>query len=75
MLSFRPLSLPDAWRCDSCRHLMYNVDAKGYPAPGAPLPHFFSLEMPRVCQVCFFLRRTLVDHLAPPAPDPPPISN
>lgn len=42
----------DAWRCTSCGQLMYNR-AKGYPGPGAPMPHFWSLEHNEVCSVCY----------------------
>jgi len=43
---------------------MYNVTRDGYPAPKAPLPNYFSQDMPRVCSVCHFLLRTLPDILA-----------
>lgn len=45
--------VPEAWRCDACGHLIYNVDAKGYPAPGGPMPHYWSVSKPAVCTACF----------------------
>ena len=45
--------VPEAWRCDACGQLIYNRDAKGYPAPGAPMPHFWSMSKRAVCTVCF----------------------
>lgn len=41
-----------AWRCDGCGALMYALDSKGYPAPGAPPSDFISTTYRRVCNVC-----------------------
>lgn len=43
----------EPWTCTSCGHLMYNLDAEGYPAPGAPLPRFWDTEHTRVCLACY----------------------
>lgn len=45
----------DAWRCSVCNKLIYNLDKNGHPAPGAPIPHFVSLEYQRVCSACHAL--------------------
>lgn len=43
----------EPWECDSCHQLIYNIDAGGYPAPGAPMSRFWSPAYRRVCNVCF----------------------
>lgn len=52
----------EAWRCDVCEQLIYNVDAKGYPAPGAPMPKFWSVSKPAVCTVCYQMVTPLATH-------------
>lgn len=42
-----------AWRCQFCDKLIYNLDEKGYPAPGAPPPRFVSRRYQKVCVLCF----------------------
>jgi len=49
------LDREEPWRCTSCGELMYNLDAKGYPRSGAPMPHFWSLEHNEVCSACYFM--------------------
>lgn len=41
-----------AWRCTACNALMFNRDAQGYPIHSYPIPHFISLEYPKVCTMC-----------------------
>lgn len=43
----------EPWRCKHCNKLQYNVDADGYPAPGAPEPRWWSEEFNRVCEFCY----------------------
>jgi hypothetical protein len=45
----------EPWRCQGCRSLMYNIDRKGYPAPGAPTPKFFDPDYSDVCWMCFIM--------------------
>ncbi len=45
----------NAWRCNNCKELMYNLRTKQgitYPAPGAPFPNFYNDEFPQLCSVC-----------------------
>ena len=44
----------DAWRCDSCAALIYNLEA-GHPAPGAPKPLYLDHRYQNVCMTCFQL--------------------
>lgn len=53
------LSADEAWRCDACEHLIYNVDAKGYPAAGAPMPKFWSISKSKVCTACYEMAMAL----------------
>lgn len=51
-------SVRDAWRCDGCSRLVYNLtppDARGftYPAHGAPVPKYLNSEYRQVCNVCY----------------------
>lgn len=43
----------EPWRCDSCEQLMFNVDEAGLPISGAPMPHFWDVQHPQVCSVCY----------------------
>jgi hypothetical protein len=42
----------EPWRCSACQYLMYNLDEYGYPAAGAPTPHMFNKNYPKVCSTC-----------------------
>lgn len=44
----------DAWECDACHQLIYNI-VDGYPAPGAPMPKFWSIKYRKVCTACYQL--------------------
>lgn len=61
MGAYQPHSLgaPEAWRCDACGSLIYNVDEQGYPAAGAPMPHYWNVSKPAVCAVCYALGNNL----------------
>lgn len=50
-----PIKESEPWRCTHCEKLMFNVDEKGYPAPGAPTPLFVSVCYPKVCSLCWTL--------------------
>lgn len=56
--------VPEAWRCDVCEQLIYNVDARGYLAPGAPMPKYWSVSKPAVCTACYQMATVLheADH-------------
>ena len=43
----------EPWRCRGCKRLMYNLDAEGRPAEGAPLPNYLDAEHPEVCSLCY----------------------
>jgi len=46
----------DAWHCDNCQALEYNVQpGTNRPVPGAPMPHFISAKFQRVCSLCYDL--------------------
>ena len=51
----------EPWRCSACHHLMYNCDIEGHPVPGAPMPHFWSLEHREVCTACYTMALTVND--------------
>lgn len=42
----------EAWKCDHCKSIMYNVDADGYAIPGAPMPKFANADHNNVCSLC-----------------------
>ena len=44
----------DPWRCAECKGLMYNLDDRGRPSPGAPIGLVVTIneERKRVCSVC-----------------------
>jgi len=48
------LEFVEPWRCDSCKELMYNKNADGYPAPGAPIGLNITVDgkEQRVCLMC-----------------------
>jgi hypothetical protein len=46
-------SSSDAWRCGACRALIYNRDADGHPAPGAPKPLYLDHRNQNICMTCF----------------------
>lgn len=47
------IDLKSSWRCCGCKQLMYNLDSKGYPSQGAPIPLYVSQEYPTVCSLCY----------------------
>lgn len=53
------LQCPEPWNCNSCGELMYNLGPDGYPAAGAPMPHFWSLEHSKVCSACYSMALTI----------------
>ena len=53
------ISKAEPWRCGGCRRLMYNLDASGRPAPGAPLPNYLDEEHPEVCTLCYQMHSVL----------------
>lgn len=49
------LPFMEPWRCEGpCGQLMYNINHKGYPAPGAPIGYNIrpSGKNTRVCALC-----------------------
>lgn len=52
-------TMKEPWRCGGCKRLMYNLDAHGYPAAGAPIPRYLDDAFPAVCSVCFEMHRAL----------------
>lgn len=54
----------EAWRCDGCGQLMYNICLENghfYPAAGAPLPRYLSQTFKQVCSVCLLMYNTIND--------------
>jgi len=50
----------DAWKCDLCEGYIYNLDAAGRPAPGAPMPLvLYEGKVRHACHTCFELVKTL----------------
>ena len=49
----------EPWRCCACRALIYNRDKKGYPAPGAPTPKFWSMRLRAICTTCHQMIMTI----------------
>lgn len=49
----------EPWRCNCCGLLVYNLDKKGHPAPGAPATKYASAEYPKVCQTCWDLKMVI----------------
>ena len=43
----------EPWRCSHCKKFIYNVDEDGHPEPGAPMPRWWSIEYPKVCNFCY----------------------
>jgi hypothetical protein len=56
----------DAWRCDGCRQLIYNVCLENghvYPIAGAPLPRYLSADYKKVCGLCVSMHSAVHDNL------------
>jgi hypothetical protein len=54
----------DAWRCDGCNQLIYNVSLENghaYPRVGAPFPAYLNLTYKKVCAVCLLMYNTIND--------------
>lgn len=56
------LDFIEPWRCGECKNLMYNVDSKGYPSPGAPIGMSIKPygKPMRVCMMCAQLYVTVL---------------
>src|SRR5690348_7625339 len=52
----------EPWRCCCCKALIYNLDKKGYPAPGAPTPKFWSTRLRAVCSMCYGMMMYIHDN-------------
>lgn len=53
----------NAWRCEYCDKLIYNLDEWGHPAAGAPPPRFLSRAYTKVCTLCFDIAHLLDENL------------
>lgn len=60
MTPLQQLADGEPWRCSCCGELMYNVDEKRDPAPGAPTSKWFSDEYKRCCSVCYQMLLNLI---------------
>lgn len=59
-LSFeKELVLREPWRCSGCSRLMYNLDPRGYPKQGAPIPLYVNNDHKAVCSLCYELHSAL----------------
>lgn len=58
-------STREPWRCDSCGALIYNLDSRSNPAPGAPSSYFGGdyggKRYEQVCTLCYQMKDVLTE--------------